>query len=115
MALDRDLSAPSHRPISRTARSQASAKPTHRKLLLRRAVRARAVDDLSGGNPAIERGYARLTHMAVARLPRRPGSATGWQNHVLRGTTAFVVELPAGPLSSHGVERFSDAILGLLG
>jgi protein MpaA len=75
--------------------------------------RADVVDE-SGGNVAIERRYARLTHMRLARLPRYPGSAVGWQNHVLGNSTAFVVELPAGSLSSHGVERFSDAILRLL-
>ncbi len=70
--------------------------------------------DQSGGTPAIERRYARLTHMRLARLPRYPGSAAGWQNHRLPATTAFVVELPAGRLTARGVERFSDAILRLL-
>ncbi len=72
------------------------------------------VVDESGGTLAIERRYARLTHMRLARLPRYPGSATGWQNHALPATTAFVVELPQGPLNARGVERFSDAILRLL-
>ena len=72
------------------------------------------VVDLSGGDAAIEQRYARLTGMPLARLPRYPGSAAGWQNHALAGTTAFVVELPAGSLSPRGVERFSDAVLGLL-
>ena len=62
----------------------------------------------------IERRYAHLTHMRLARLPRYPGSAAGWQNHRLPATTAFVVELPTESLSSRGVERFSDAILRLL-
>jgi protein MpaA len=72
------------------------------------------VVDESGGSIAIERRYARLTHMPLARLPRYPGSAAGWQNHRLPATTAFVVELPAGHLTPRGVERFSDAILRLL-
>jgi murein peptide amidase A len=72
------------------------------------------VVDESGGSIAIERRYAHLAHMPLARLPRYPGSAAGWQNHAPSGTTAFVVELPAGSLSPRGVERFSDAILRLL-
>ena len=72
------------------------------------------VVDLSGGDARIERRYAMLTGMPVARLPRYPGSAAGWENHALPGTTAFVVELPAGSLAPQGVERFSDAILRLL-
>jgi protein MpaA len=73
------------------------------------------VVDESGGDLRVERRYARLTHMRLVRLPRYPGSATGWQNHALRGSTAFVVELPPGSLGPSGVERFSDAILRLLG
>jgi len=72
------------------------------------------VVDESGGDVAIERRYADLTGMRLARLPRYPGSAAGWQNHQLPTTTAFVVDLPAGPLDAQGVERFSDAILRLL-
>jgi protein MpaA len=71
--------------------------------------------DESGGSLAIERRYARLTHQRLVRLPRYPGSAAGWQNHRLPATTAFVVELPPGPLTARGVERFSDAVLRLLG
>ena len=72
------------------------------------------VVDESGGDVSIERRFARLAHMPLARLPRYPGSATGWENHAMPGTTAFVVELPAGRLSPAGVERFSDAILRLI-
>ncbi len=71
------------------------------------------VVDESDGDVKIERRYARLTRMRLARLPRYPGSAAGWQNHRLPDTTAFVVELPAGSLSRAGLERFSDAILRL--
>ena len=73
------------------------------------------VVDQSGGAIEIERRYAFLTHMRLTRLPRYPGSAAGWQDHAFPRTTAFVVELPTGSLSPHGVERFSDAILRLLG
>jgi protein MpaA len=70
--------------------------------------------DKSGGDVTIERRYARLVGLRLRRLPRYPGSAASWQNHRLRGTTAFVVELPPGRLSTRGVERFSDAVLKLL-
>jgi murein peptide amidase A len=70
--------------------------------------------DESGGDVGIERRYASLTDMRLGRLPRYPGSAVGWQNHRLPGTTAFVVELPAGSLSPRAVERFADAIPRLL-
>ena len=70
--------------------------------------------DESGGRVAVERRYARLTGLPLRRLPRYPGSAVGWENHVLRHGTAFVVELPPGRLSPRAVERFSDAILKLI-
>jgi protein MpaA len=70
--------------------------------------------DKSGGDVAIERRYARLVRLPLRRLPRYPGSAASWQNHELPRTTAFVVELPPGALSSRGVERFADAVVELL-
>lgn len=72
------------------------------------------VDD-SGGDLRIERRYARLVGMPLERLGRYPGSATGWQNHAFPGSTAFVVELPAGPLSSARARVFAGAVLELVG
>jgi protein MpaA len=69
--------------------------------------------DHSGGDVAVERRYAQLVGMPLTRLPRYPGSATGWENHRLTRGTAFVVELPSGRLSPKGVERFSDGIRAL--
>jgi protein MpaA len=66
--------------------------------------------DESGGRLAIERRYARLVGLPLRRLPRYPGSATGWENHRIKNGTAFVVELPAGRLSPRGIERFSDGV-----
>jgi hypothetical protein len=43
------------------------------------------------------RAYARRTGLPVRVLPRYRGTATSWQNGRFPGTTAFVVELPAGP------------------
>jgi protein MpaA len=71
--------------------------------------------DLSGGSPAIERRFARLARLAVQRLTRYPGSAVGWENARLRGTTAFVVELPPGRLSAPARARNARAVLRLLG
>jgi protein MpaA len=68
------------------------------------------VVDLSGGNPAIERRYAKLVGLPVRRLERYPGSGPTWQNHRFPGTTSFVVELPAGVLSRQAVERYAHAV-----
>ena len=48
--------------------------------------------------------------MRETRLTRYPGSAVGWQNHVLPATTAFVVELPPGRVS----HALSERLLGAL-
>jgi protein MpaA len=66
--------------------------------------------DESGGSISVERRFSRLTGLPLRRLTRYPGSAAGWQNHRLPGTTAFVVELPAGRLSSAGVARYASAV-----
>jgi protein MpaA len=71
--------------------------------------------DLSGGDPRIERRFASLVGLPVVRLARYPGSAASWSNSVLRGTTAFVVELPAGSLSRASVTRYAHAVLTLAG
>lgn len=69
--------------------------------------------DLSGGNPGVERRFARLVGLRLVRLERYPGSAASWSNSILPGTTAFVVELPAGSLSRHAVTRYVHAVLTL--
>jgi protein MpaA len=68
------------------------------------------VVDESGGSPQIERRFARQAMLPLRRLPRYPGSAVGWQNHQLAGTTAFVVELPAGALAAAQVNRLAGAV-----
>jgi protein MpaA len=67
------------------------------------------VDD-SGGNSRIPKRYARLVGLPFVHLKRLPGTATRWQNHKLRKSTAFVVELPAGPLRRRAAERHARAI-----
>jgi murein peptide amidase A len=76
---------------------------------------ALGVVDLSGGSVAIERRFAQLVDLPAARLPRYPGSATGWENHRLPGTTAFVVELPSGQPSPSLVHDSANAILDVAG
>ena len=73
------------------------------------------VVDESGGDLAVERRFARVTGMKEARLTRYPGSAAGWQNHQLPGTTAFVVELPPGHLPPPLAERLAGALRAIAG
>lgn len=71
--------------------------------------------DESGGNPRIERRFARLAGLSLKRLPRYPGSAAGWQNHRLAQSTAFVVELPPGRPSPKRTARLARAVQQLAG
>jgi len=73
-----------------------------------------AVVDESGGAVGIERRYAGLVGLPLRRLTRFPGSATGWENHLRPGSTAFVVELPAGSLTPAASGIYAGAILRLL-
>jgi protein MpaA len=63
------------------------------------------------GDRGIVRGYARRTGMRTARLPAYRGTASGWQNATHAGTTAFVVELPAGELSAAQARRHATAAI----
>jgi murein peptide amidase A len=67
----------------------------------------------SGGDPAVERRFARVSGLPYRRLPALPGSAIDWQNHRLLGTTAFAAELPAGPASARAVARYVRAVLAV--
>jgi protein MpaA len=72
------------------------------------------VVDESGGSSALERRFASGVGLPLARLAREPGSVVGWENHVLRGSTAFVVELlPDRRLSRAAVGRFAWAALAV--
>jgi len=71
------------------------------------------VVDQSGGNPAIEKRFATLVGLPLVQLPREPGSVVGWENHRLPGTTAFVVELPAGSPSTAAIHRYAHAVLAI--
>ncbi|HEX8085884.1 MAG TPA: DUF2817 domain-containing protein [Solirubrobacteraceae bacterium] len=64
----------------------------------------------AGADRALVRRYARVARLPVRRLPRYRGTAAGWQNRVLPGGGAFVVELPAGTPSRAAVRRHVRAV-----
>jgi murein peptide amidase A len=72
-----------------------------------------AVVDESGGSVGVERRFSRLAHLPLRRLTRYPGSVAGWEDHALPGSTAFVVELPPGPLGRGAVKRLARAVVAL--
>jgi protein MpaA len=66
------------------------------------------VDDSEGPIKAARR-FSALVGLPLARLTDYPGSVTGWENSMF-GPTAFVVELPTGPLAPGVTRRYVDAI-----
>ena len=56
-----------------------------------------------GADPEVQREYARRTGLPLRSLPDYRGTAIGWENHFVRGGSAFVVELKAGraPVRKH--------------
>jgi protein MpaA len=74
----------------------------------------RLVDE-SGGDISIERRFASLVGLPLVGLTRHPGSVTSWENHHFADTTAFVVELPAGRLSSAAADQYADAVRAVVG
>jgi len=69
--------------------------------------------DESGGSLAVERLFASLVGLPLLRLARHPGSVVGWENHAYPRTTAFVVELPAGPLTPAVARRQARAVIAV--
>jgi protein MpaA len=67
-----------------------------------------------GGSERLARRYARLAGLPFRRLPVPPGAATRWQVRRFPGSQAFVVELPAGPLSPADAARHARAVRLLL-
>jgi protein MpaA len=67
----------------------------------------------TGGDVSLERRYARRVGLPLRRLPNYPGTAPRWQNSRLPGSTAFVVELPAGRLSPRAAALHARAVLSL--
>jgi protein MpaA len=68
------------------------------------------VVDVSGGNRAVERRFARLVGLPTASLAHEPGSIVTWENATFPGGSAFVVELPAGRLTQSAASRFARAV-----
>jgi murein peptide amidase A len=68
----------------------------------------------ASGNVRVERRYAHLVGLPLVRLGRLHGTATSWQKHALRGTEAFVVELPGGRLRPRDARRFARAVYRLV-
>ncbi len=66
-----------------------------------------------GGSSQAGRIYARAAGMRFYHHRWLDGTAPNWQNHQLPGTASFVVELPAGRLSSARVRRNVQALLAL--
>lgn len=62
--------------------------------------------------PAARR-YARAAALPFRAIRWPRGTAPRWQNQRFPGAPSFVVELPAGPLSSRAVARHERAILSL--
>ena len=54
---------------------------------------------MAGGDRGVARRYAQISGLRPTCLTFLSGVETGWSNHSVPGTTSFVVELPAGPLS----------------
>jgi murein peptide amidase A len=67
----------------------------------------------STGDPVLERLYSARSGLPRRSLPRYHGTAISWQNHGFPGDSAFVVELPGGPLPAAGVRRHANAVLAL--
>jgi beta-N-acetylhexosaminidase len=73
----------------------------------------RLVDLGSGANPKLVRAYARRSGLPAGHVGFLPGVATRWQNHRFPGTSAFVVELPAGTPATAAARRHAAAALAV--
>ena len=73
----------------------------------------RLVDPPERGSPSLARAYARRVGLPLRRHPIVPGGLSRWQNVRVEAGSAFVVELPAGPLPEASVRRHVRAVLAL--
>jgi murein peptide amidase A len=71
------------------------------------------VVDTSQGPRSVERRYAHAVGLPLSPLTDYPGSATGWQDHLV-GPTAFIVELRSGALSARQVQAHVAAVSAVL-
>ncbi len=65
----------------------------------------------SGGDPRVERVFARVSGLPFRPRPKLPGSAIEWENATFPGTTAFAAELPVGRPGSAAVACYVRAVL----
>jgi protein MpaA len=70
------------------------------------------VDD-SQGSRRLERTFASLIGLPIHPLTDYPGSITNWEDHNFPRSTAFVTELPPGPLTPARATHYAHAILQL--
>jgi N-acetylmuramoyl-L-alanine amidase len=70
----------------------------------------RLVTLVPGADEALIRAYGRRVGLPARELPHYRGTATSWQNRTFPGTSAFVVELPAGPLPADAAARHARAV-----
>jgi protein MpaA len=71
---------------------------------MRIVVRAPAADQ------GLQRAYSRRSGLPLRSLGRLYGTAVAWENHVVRGGSAFVVELGPGRADAR---RHTSAVLAL--
>jgi murein peptide amidase A len=65
---------------------------------------------MAGGDRGVARRYAQISALRPTCLTFLSGVETGWSNHTFPGTTSFVVELPAGPVSGAALARHLRAV-----
>ena len=58
----------------------------------------------------VQRQYADIVNLPLTRLEALPGTASRWQNRSYPRHLSFVVELPAGPMSSRAAHRHARAV-----
>jgi protein MpaA len=100
----RAASEPETRAVMRLVRDVRPQLGIYYHQMLGMTVRARGVDR------AVQAEYARRTGLPLRWLPNYRGTAIGWQNRVIPGGTAFVVELHTGPAPA---TRHANAVLAL--
>ena len=64
-----------------------------------------------GSSGPLMRRYARVAHMRTGHYPEVPGGGPRWENHILRRSSAFAVELAAGALPRWRVRANVRAVL----
>jgi protein MpaA len=69
------------------------------------------VELVRGSDARLVRRLAHLVRLPARTLPRYPGTVAAWENATVPGSSALVVELPAGPLAKP--DRCARAVLAV--